>query len=156
MLDCQQADLPSQGCIPAWLSILGGFMEHECIICHVKFEGKEGRVCCSMQCVGKARNLKHPQPYGINSQSYKHGLCCIGNPDKEIIHKIRSKVQVALENGSLKKQPCAICGSMDTEAHHHDYKKPLNVRWLCRKHHTDWHHHNHSPLKQFSETCQVK
>lgn len=39
----------------------------------------------------------------------------------------------------LTKQPCEVCGETEVEAHHEDYSKPLNVRWLCRQHHIDIH-----------------
>ena len=34
---------------------------------------------------------------------------------------------------------CEICGKEKTHAHHDDYDKPLNVRWLCAEHHRQWH-----------------
>jgi hypothetical protein len=37
--------------------------------------------------------------------------------------------------------PCETCGKK-AEAHHDDYSKPLEVRWLCRKHHRMWHANN--------------
>jgi hypothetical protein len=49
------------------------------------------------------------------------------------------KVQYALRVGTLVREPCEICGEVDVEAHHDDYKKPLTVRWLCKKHHKEHH-----------------
>lgn len=41
---------------------------------------------------------------------------------------------------NLKKQPCEMCGNTDkVEAHHEDYEKPLDVIWLCSKHHKEIH-----------------
>lgn len=46
---------------------------------------------------------------------------------------------VALKQGRLKKRPCLICGSEQSEAHHFDYRLPENVIWLCDRHHKDVH-----------------
>jgi hypothetical protein len=49
----------------------------------------------------------------------------------------RKKVFVLVRNGTLKKLPCLVCGEIKSEAHHTDYTKPLNVIWLCKKHHVE-------------------
>jgi hypothetical protein len=41
--------------------------------------------------------------------------------------------------GNLFESPCEVCGSLMVVAHHDDYSKPLNVRWLCYAHHSQWH-----------------
>jgi ribosomal protein S27AE len=39
-----------------------------------------------------------------------------------------------------KENNCSICKSnLFVDAHHDDYTKPFDVRWLCRKCHTEWH-----------------
>jgi ribosomal protein S27AE len=47
----------------------------------------------------------------------------------------RRKVATEIEAGRLKRQPCEVCGNAKTDAHHHDYSKPLAVQWLCRRCH---------------------
>lgn len=32
-------------------------------------------------------------------------------------------------------------------AHHDDYSKPFNVRWLCPQHHREWHKNNEAKNK---------
>lgn len=60
---------------------------------------------------------KHPRPH-----SYKYTA--------------RAAVARALKRGSLIRKPCEKCGSKDRiQAHHPDYSKPLQVKWLCKKHH---------------------
>lgn len=54
-------------------------------------------------------------------------------------HKARSLVRRAVEAGRLIRKPCEVCGSSPADAHHDDYSKPLNVRWLCRPHHAEHH-----------------
>lgn len=52
----------------------------------------------------------------------------------------RHAVQNAIRDGKLKKQPCERCGKHDgVHAHHEDYRFPLQVMWLCRKHHAERH-----------------
>jgi hypothetical protein len=36
-------------------------------------------------------------------------------------------------------QPCQVCGSEITYAHHTDYRKPFLVEWLCGRHHFEVH-----------------
>lgn len=43
--------------------------------------------------------------------------------------------RTALKNNKLSKGNCSVCGCADVEAHHPDYSKPLEVIWLCPKHH---------------------
>ena len=45
----------------------------------------------------------------------------------------------AIRDGRLIRQPCEKCGEEKSEAHHDDYTKPLEVRWLCRRHHLEHH-----------------
>jgi hypothetical protein len=43
----------------------------------------------------------------------------------------RGAVYRALRDGKLKRMPCENCGASQTQAHHHDYSKKLDIRWLC-------------------------
>lgn len=51
----------------------------------------------------------------------------------------RQKVCHAIKSGGLVKGVCEVCGSEDSRAHHDDYSKPLEVRWLCPLHHKALH-----------------
>ena len=64
------------------------------------------------------------------------------NPIKKAAH---IAVGNALRDGKLKRQPCEVCGLAKAQAHHCDYGKPMEVRWLCTTHHAEWHKHN-TPL----------
>jgi hypothetical protein len=51
----------------------------------------------------------------------------------------RHTAALAEKKGLLKKQSCFGCGSSDTEKHHEDYSKPLEVTWMCRQCHLEYH-----------------
>lgn len=51
----------------------------------------------------------------------------------------RRTIQNAIWRGVLQRQPCEICGNEISEAHHDDYDKPWDVRWLCKQHHMEHH-----------------
>lgn len=61
------------------------------------------------------------------------------NPVKRAAHIAAGS---AIRDGRLVRQPCEVCGNDKAQAHHDDYSKPLDVRWLCTKHHAEWHKHN--------------
>lgn len=56
-------------------------------------------------------------------------------------HKIsaQAKVRNAILSGKLLRLPCVVCGSPDSQGHHEDYSKPLDVVWYCAKHHGERH-----------------
>lgn len=45
----------------------------------------------------------------------------------------------ALKRGLVIQEPCRVCGALDAEAHHPDYDRPMDVDWLCRRHHKAEH-----------------
>jgi hypothetical protein len=49
----------------------------------------------------------------------------------------RQKLTMAVRSGDVIKMPCSVCGDDNSEAHHPDYDKPLEVVWVCRKHHEE-------------------
>lgn len=51
----------------------------------------------------------------------------------------RTVLGVAVQMGKVIRKPCIVCGSLDSEGHHEDYSKPLEVIWLCPRHHADRH-----------------
>lgn len=44
----------------------------------------------------------------------------------------------AIRDGKVQRHPCFVCGAK-AHAHHPDYDRPLDVIWLCPKHHKEAH-----------------
>ena len=62
--------------------------------------------------------------------------------EQKLRHNVRALTRAYIKAGKLIKQPCEVCNTEnDVQAHHDDYGKPLDVRWLCRTHHRE-HHRN--------------
>lgn len=58
------------------------------------------------------------------------------NKYKRRAHKIARKALLA---GRIKKDNCDICNGKETEMHHEDYSKPLDIIWLCKNCHMAKH-----------------
>lgn len=58
------------------------------------------------------------------------------DPAKYAAH---NAVSAAVFGGRLTAMPCEVCGAARTVAHHDDYTRPLDVRWLCQRHHMALH-----------------
>jgi hypothetical protein len=65
-------------------------------------------------------------------------------------HKVEMRriANICIKQGVLIRQPCEVCGELKVDAHHDDYMKPLDVRWLCRKHHNEHHRNEFNKLKE--------
>lgn len=56
--------------------------------------------------------------------------------------KAQQLLNQAIRQGKIKRSPCEVCGEKRkyrVHAHHDDYKKPLEVRFLCSIHHKQSH-----------------
>ena len=112
---------------------------------------------CSWQAIHtglKRRNavLRSNLRFGANKQFSEDSP----GPD-EPVYLITHK---AIARGRLIKKPCECCGagidskrkngSSAIHAHHDDYNKPLEVRWLCSSCHHKWHQ-THEPVRRTTE-----
>ncbi len=97
----------------------------------------------------KCENLHYPKKCVVCTaefvpisgiQKYCKKLCY--NKDRFIRHRkkqyVRWKVHHAVKIGILKRSlTCEHCNQIkNTEGHHSDYSKPLEVIWLCRQCHS--------------------
>jgi hypothetical protein len=81
-----------------------------------------------------SRQSRARNPEGVRSYLARYRAA---NPEKV---RAKNRVQRAVRSGRLERGPCRICGEANSEGHHSDYSKPLDVVWLCRKHHKDLHY----------------
>ena len=57
----------------------------------------------------------------------------------------------AVNAGEIERGPCAVCGyDGETEGHHDDHTKPLEVTWLCKQCHMNLHH----PKRRLSDDTE--
>ena len=75
----------------------------------------------------RKKNLDRVQSYGRKNMA-KYSLKNKGK------RRARKAVFAGIRNGSIVRKPC-FCGNKKSEAHHTDYRKPLQIVWLCKKHH---------------------
>lgn len=69
---------------------------------------------------------------------YKRSLIGL-DPEVKKRQRAREKANKAYLNGLIFKHNCALCGNSETEMHHPDYNKPLDVVWLCEPCHIELH-----------------
>ena len=102
------------------------------------------------------KNQEHVRDYARQwEQDHKDIRQAINKKSKEkhpYEGRARYEAQYAIFKGVLKREACEVCGAEKTDAHHDDYNEPLKVRWLCRKHHMEWHKNNDP--KRRDTSCQ--
>ncbi len=56
-------------------------------------------------------------------------------------HRARELIKRAIRSGTvIRMSSCSNCDNKNPEAHHDDYTKPFDVRWLCKRCHMQLHH----------------
>lgn len=65
------------------------------------------------------------------------------------------EARAAIMRGDIKKHSCEICGNENVQAHHDDYNKPLQVRFLCPSCHRKWHVANEPVRVSGEKRCGI-
>lgn len=129
-----------------------------CENCGVDFLAKPKEVIrgwgrfCSKKC---AQSGCHNGNYrGGQKSNYTYKLAAMAkNPQRFVA---MSRVSYAIKHGHLTRLPCEVCGNPKSEGHHEDYSKPLQVKWLCRKHHIEIHRKNNLTEQPSSATVSAQ
>lgn len=96
--------------------------------------------------------LKRAREYARSNHEKKRIYYQLRMNDPEFVEKTRARAKLnavkfrekynarmrlgnAVRKGKIQRQPCEVCGEPMTQAHHDDYSKPFDVRWLCSNHH---------------------
>lgn len=93
---------------------------------------------------------KHKDEINARARAYrqtKEGKIAtsLANKKSSNKHKERINIYNKVFKANLKKTPCIVCGVVKVHAHHYDYSKPLDVKYLCPLHHK-WAHLSISEL----------
>ena len=119
-------------------------MKIKCDYCGAEYETKESafkrskRHFCCRECYCRYREFIMPPE---EQNTYGNGY---SPQERERRRKARETLNHYLRDKKIDRKPCEICGAK-AEAHHDDYDKPLEVRWLCFSHHREWHKIHDNP-----------
>lgn len=87
-----------------------------------------------LQQLERSRNWKaaNPERHAELARAYR-----MRNPGKT---KAQNQLNYAIRSGKMQRGVCEVCGTDKTiHAHHHDYSKPFDVKWLCFQCHKKAH-----------------
>ena len=118
----------------------GIWIKYKCDYCGEKNEEKQShykrkkRHFCNRKCYAKFVKEKLKKE---DQNAYKGGGLPKEEKQKRI--KARTKINHAIKDGKIKRQPCEACKNSKSQAHHPDYNKPLEVKWLCLRCHWEEH-----------------
>lgn len=105
---------------------------------HISEEKKKATIEKFKHPKGKMAGENNPNWKGGISKNHYHYKKLQVQRNKDKVNA-RHLIHRAIKSGKIKKQPCSACGDKNSFAHHEDYSKPLDVEWLCRKHHREKH-----------------
>ena len=115
----------------------------DCAKCGKEKERLDQAYCNECKAEKKRQAYAKKKEQGIVDNSAKTDLEAFKRKTRKLTHLLISQ-------GYVEIKPCEVCGTTELlEAHHDDYNKPEQVRWLCRKHHAE--HHAFERGKSLSE-----
>ncbi len=76
----------------------------------------------------------------VNDRVYTYQTKQKETPIGELKFRAGQLIRYLKRKGKIISNPCCICGDENTQGHHPDYSKPLEVAWLCSKHHKEVHY----------------
>lgn len=123
-------------------SILIEKNKYICMYCNKKFKEplayKNGNKFYCTKCNTK-RCKKYRQTKGGKEAIYRS----VRRSDKKYPEKVKARAMLhraLADNKIIKPKKCSSCGKRKKlDAHHPDYKKPLDVLWVCRQCHAHIH-----------------
>ena len=107
--------------------------------------------CCKLHAVeNRKRNIDYYREYDKARTNLPHRAKARKESSKRWVERniLGRAAQIIIgnkiRNGTLERpENCSSCGVVcKPHAHHDDYEKPLEVRWLCVSCHATWHRHN--------------
>jgi len=98
----------------------------KCTLCHKNERAQVGRQRWCNSCRSSWMK-KHRQSYGSFTE------------EKKVRMRARAYLNEYIRRGKIQVGSCAECGDSDVESYISDYKKPLDVVWLCHEHHLEKH-----------------
>lgn len=106
-----------------------------CDYCHALTSSKTSqynrkkRHFCNIKCY--ADFVKHVLP----TNEFNGFKSRLSEPEIKFRRRARNIAKQAVRSGRIIKQACKECGEINVQGHHEDYNKPLDLTWLCEKHH---------------------
>src|SRR3990172_3681845 len=61
------------------------------------------------------------------------------NQEQRMKSNCRCYARIYQKRGKIISKPCEKCGSLNPQRHHEDYNKPLDIVFLCRECHLEYH-----------------
>lgn len=112
----------------------------KCKNCANNFKANSNSQLCCLSCRPLARqknNKKWQNTYYMKNKQEK--LIKTKKYNKSEKGIASQKLRSAVRYGKIVRQPCEVCQTPKAQGHHTDYSKPLDVKWLCPKHHREEH-----------------